>query len=332
MKKLLSILTIGGGILGSTLPMVTACKSKPKPPKPPIAKWDLNNIKLFNLNLIWTYHHLHLQARRSALLYVISLQILAEYNSESFPNKLKETDFMYGSTPTTEHPWAIEVMDINGTTPLHFNNKGVADLNFPDDYTVLTDNALKVKITTTNQYVKEKTATVNGYLSQFLYTNANLNQGHDLVITDASGFITTPGSATVFDISSHIKRFAHDSRSGEVIGAIENIHGDDDIAISKQVFTAFNKQLKTETKTLNDLNILRALDANSQRISFNHTHPQIYRKVTNQAALHEVTGLEQLSTAPGTKLFAKLSFYTGSIPGYMPAPNTYLYLYLGETT
>ena len=34
MKKLLSILAIGAGVLGSTLPTVTACKSKPNPPKP----------------------------------------------------------------------------------------------------------------------------------------------------------------------------------------------------------------------------------------------------------------------------------------------------------
>jgi len=326
MKKLLSILAIGGGILGSTLPTITACNQT--------GKFYLNNIQLYNLDIYYD-----MRVNRNSLLHNISLKIMAQYNSQSFSNKLKVSDFMYGTKPTKEHPWAIEVMNIDGKTPLKFL-KGTANLIFPPNYTVLTDNALKVKITTTNQYANTTTATVNGYLGNFIYTNANLNQGHDLKITNGSGFVITGNKKTVFDISQYIIKFAHDDKRGvsAVIDAIQHINDDVNLLISKKVFTALNNQLKTETKTLNDLKILKTVDPKTKKLNFGDQ--SLYRNIYWQRGsgnlLEPVRG--GITPSIGDKLFARFSFNNSygpdnnHISGYVATPNTYLYLYLGETT
>ena len=262
-----------GGILGFSTPTVTACNHHhsviptPTPPVKP-TKFNLNNIQLYNLN--YNLDNDFLKINQDALVNNISLQIMNEYNSESFANKLKVSDFMYGTTPTQNHSWAIEVMNIDGKTPLVFNEQGVANLRFPTNYTVLTDNALKVKITTTNSYANTKTAVVNGYLSKFIYTNANLNQGHDLMVKDASDFITIPGYQTVFDISTIIEqKFGYNELGMDVPRAFIRFSKTTNDIISKLVFTALNKQLEKKTKTLNDLKILKVIDVNKTIINFN---------------------------------------------------------------
>jgi len=346
MKKLLSVFAIIGGILGSTLPTITACKTKPKPKANyplshimPIqfnpGKFNLNDIQLYNLGI-----ESDMSMNRNALLHNISLQIMNEYNSESFANKLKGKNFMYGANLDNKHSWAIEVMNINGKTPLVFDKNNEAYLRFPPNYTVLKDNALKVKITTSIKNANTKTAIVNGYLSSFIYTNANLNQGHNLLISDASGFVIEGNHPTVFDISNDFRQFPHQDHVEWVYEAMANISSDSDAKISKIVFTALNKQLETETKTLNDLNVLNIIDVTKQKINFRdhqYQYPRglkIYRQTTASATLQEITRQQELSTAPGTKLFAQLSFDINGInriPEYVAAPNTYLYFYLGST-
>ena len=329
MKKLLSILAISGVSLGSTTNFLVSCNRQ--------GKFDLNNIQLYNIDSSYFWEF---KIKRHDLLYTISLQIMLRYNSQSFANKLKVSDFMYGSKPTKEHPWAIEVMNVDGKTPLVFNKQKVANLIFPPNYTVLANNALKVKITTTNQNANMKTATVNGYLTKFIYTNANLNQGHDLKITNGSGFVITGNKKTVFDISSkYIGPFAHNQKANAIIKAFKKLTTKKEAAISTLVFTALNKQLAAETKTLNDLGVLKTIDANKEKLPFNddeyfRNQSTIYQQ-TGSNALQEVPLNNSLSTKKGTKIFIRFSFNNQSLEymyQYLPRPKTYLYFYLGTTT
>jgi len=349
MKKLLSIFTIGIGALAFTPSTVTACKLKSKitphkPFKPLIqAKLNLNNIKLFDLKIIWAYKYNPIKINRRDLLATISTQI-SNYYQKWLHKKLKKTDFMYGTKPTQNHPWAIEVMNIDGKTPLAFNEQGVADLIFKPGYKVLTDNALKVKITTTNQHVNTKTVIVKGYLDHFVYTNANLNQGHDLLTSDPSGFVTEGKNATVFDISNEVQKFPHTVILHVVDNAIRNLNNfPKKVAkISKLVFTALNKQLETETKTLNKLNKLKIIDVNKEKINFRyHANINYYNYQPEYNAMTRLY-FDRTPIAPkqGVKLFAQFRFVLDTIPNnnYIPTPKypgslgAYLYLYLGETT
>ena len=309
--------------------MVTACNLN--------STFNLKNIKLYNLDLYWSRNSSEIKLFQKDLLSSISFQIMLEYNSEISSNKLKKSDFVYGTTPTKEHPWAIEVLNIDGITPLIFNpvviNKikfQAANLLFPGNYTILTDNALKVKITTINNNVSTKSATVNGYLNQFLYTNANLNQGHDLNTNDPSGFVTTLGSQTVFDIHSYISQTRHDATGLSLAHEIETISKANDATMSKQIFTAFNNQLKKETKTLNDLGVLKVIDADNTVLNLAGITFEIYSKTNNQMTL--IRHNDPLSAAAGAQLFAKVFLPSGSFYGYVAKPGACLYLYLGTTT
>ena len=329
MKKLLSILAISGVGLGSTTNFLVSCKQK--------GKFNLKNTQLYNINLLDG-----LGFYFDDLLYNISLQIITQYNSKSSANnahKLKLSDFMYGAKPTKKHPWAIEVMDVDGKTPLAFDKETkTAYLNFSRYYTVLADNALKVKITTTNQNAKTTTVTVNGYLNKFIYTNANLNQGHDLNITYGSHFITTGKKQTVFDISKYIRLFAHTENPFAVTLAFRKLSSTNKSAIFKLVFTAFNKQLEKETKTLNDLQVIKTIDAKTQILDFQQMQPAVYYQTNSKTGILPVP-LKGLSPAPGAKLFARFVFPPTTpaepfsiLPGYIARDNTFLFLYLGTTT
>ena len=326
MKKLLSMLAISGVSLGLITNFTVSCKQQ--------GKFSLNNTQLYNIS-----DPNSLSFYRDSLLYNIALQIITQYNSKSVVNKLKISDFMYGDKPTTEHPWAIEVMNIDGKTPLTFDKETkMADLKFPIYYKVLADNALKVRITTTNQDVKTKTAIVNGYLSKFIYTNANLNQGHDLSTTNGSHFITEGNKKTVFDISKYIRLFAHTENPFAVTLAFRKLSSTNKSAIFKLVFTAFNKQLEKETKTLNDLQVIKTIDAKTQILDFQQMQPAVYYQTNSKTGILPVP-LKGLSPAPGAKLFARFVFPPTTpaepfsiLPGYIARDNTFLFLYLGTTT
>ena len=85
-----------GGVLGSTLPTITACNQAGQFNP---GKFYLNNIQLYNLGVYYD-----MSINRNTLLHNISLQIMNEYNSQSFANKLKVSNFMYGTKPTKKHP------------------------------------------------------------------------------------------------------------------------------------------------------------------------------------------------------------------------------------
>ena len=90
MKKLLSIFAIGGGILGSTLPTVTACKLKPKP-----THLILNNLQIYNLNVEKNQTNLIINGQKAYL--HIEDEIIDEYKTIFPKATLTVTNFNSGS-------------------------------------------------------------------------------------------------------------------------------------------------------------------------------------------------------------------------------------------
>ena len=158
-------------VLGSTLPTVAACKSKPKPPTPPkpkpgVAKFNLNEINVFKIKVTKSTtagaNLGKLQINVNNVYNKIKTVIIEEYNAQKYKDvkTLKATDFTYGSTTTKNHPWAIEIMDGNGvamtkpdSTTQMTNIFSTAALTTG---IILKNNALKVKVVTTNKNIYKR--------------------------------------------------------------------------------------------------------------------------------------------------------------------------------
>jgi len=174
MKKILSILSIGV-FLSSSSSNLFSCNNNSN-----TKKLNLNNLKVFNLNvstnstsLILNYNQVYKKAE---------LEILEQYNAFATTiknaKKIQLNDFSIG-TSTSNTPWAIQIYNINGSTklsPISATNSNVV-LQYTNKAKILNNNALNIKINTTNKNVVKNSATIKGYLNKFIYTNTNANKG-----------------------------------------------------------------------------------------------------------------------------------------------------------
>jgi len=112
----------------------------------------------------------------------IRAEIIKEYNKmySSPSQQLSPSDFKLASaTTTTEKPWAIQILNGDGTQVANTANQ---ILSFSSTHTLAND-ALKINIKTTNTNVLNKEVTLNGYLNKFAFSNADANKGHNFVIS-----------------------------------------------------------------------------------------------------------------------------------------------------
>ena len=267
MKKLLSILSIGS-VLASTAPAVTACNSTKT-----VTKMDLSKLMVTGIDVTKdTTLKIHTQNAFNKIV----AKIIESYKLFDFKGSdLKVSDFTYGVTPTKEHPWAIQIMNGNKKSAAISKwtaAKPTADI-FPTSTeqngdptpatpsVLLKDNALSVKIVTTNTNVKETTATAHAYLDKFVYSTANVSKGKSVAVDTVENIKKTP-----WDESGsgkwNVNVVAQDTPT-TILGKIQSAAAasaaqtpDKFAVFQTNVLTELNKQLAGETKTLTDLGLL----------------------------------------------------------------------------
>ena len=159
MKKLLSI--VAGTMLVSTALTTTSCKIKQ-----PIhlTKFDLKNLKIINIKVTKdAANPFKLQINVNNAYNKIRTAIFESYNSFGYKKQLKFSDFIYGSlkgldkTENLKKSWAIQIINGNGVAMSKPDNVFRMTNIFstpPTTKVLLANNALEVKITTTNKMLK----------------------------------------------------------------------------------------------------------------------------------------------------------------------------------
>jgi len=347
MKKLLSIFAISG-ILASTTPTITACKSKPKSksmplipcvpstskpkpePKPVITKFDLTKVNVTGIEVTKATRSFNLQINTNRAYNKIVNTIVAAYNSAfTFKGKhLKTTDFRYAPTTDDTHSWAIQIINGNNNAFATLKNNANIFTTQPTTEVLLPNNALKVKIVTTNNNVKEKKATAHIYLNKFIYSEKNINQG--TVITKQGGGLPTAAKlATAMDVTHEAGIAVDTNTTGRNIKTnIKEITDQAKARVSRKVLRALNQQLITETETLKKWGILNPQElANTEEINFRAV--RIVNIYTLNLRTNEVNRLNDAATPLliGNKVYVQL--LNLGLNSYLGALNSYLYLKIG---
>ena len=268
----------------STTPTVIAYKSKStsQPLRLAVSKFDLTNVNVTGINV--TSHQNRLQINIKDTYQKIIREIIGGYNAFGFKDKkvISEQDFNYGTTFQANKSWAVAVMQSDKTTMIPAPSTSSNEHYLTNDNTkaaankvLLPDNALNVKIKTTNNNVKEKLAIAHIYLNKFVYTGANINKGVEIETSP----ILADNIKTVLDVSSDLTGLsitaATDASHVETEFARIVTEQTTATAISTKVLTALNNQLKDETKTLNAWNILKP--TTTETIDFAQAPSMLYR-------------------------------------------------------
>lgn len=325
MKKILSFLAFSGITTSISFNVVSLLKKR----------LDLKKLNVFNVNVFAEDNiSRNLQINVVNTFNLIVYKIMHFYNHTHYKNafKLKVTDFSYGNKVDGNHPWAIEIMNIDGKTAFTYDlKKQNQALIFPSDYTVLPNNALKVKIRTNNNNIKEKLTIINAFLNKYICTKQNLNNNHDLNIFETNGInaLSTPGN--VIDISQtssiqHPWKLDANSDSFQIALQFFELSKAKRRKIWTKILTNLNKQLSKETRTLNHLGIL-PITSKLEKNFFQSTIDVI--SVTNNT-IRKLDLYENLPIQQGVKIY--VGIFNLRIPNYIFTPNSCLYLYLGTTT
>jgi len=189
---------------------------------------------------------------------------------------------------------------------------------------LLPDNALEVKIKTTNKNVKATSAIAHAYLNKFAYTGANINQGTEI-------YSATTISATNLRKAIDITSITHLSEShlepiSAWTGPFKQITGTQKTQISKMVIDALNKQLKTETTDLNKWGVVDLKTLATEEINFADVQPTIYKIHNNDVS--EISG--QTRPEAGDEIYARI--LNLGLSSYLGVQNSYLYLKIGTAT
>ena len=333
MKKLLSILAIGGGILAFTLPTVTACKSKskPKPPAAPtIAKLNLNEINVFNIKVTKNTTTRKLQINVNNAFNKIKTVIIDQYNDQKYKDvqTLSPSDFTYGSTTDDTHSWAIKIMDGNNVVmPLPANTTELTNIftTQPTTAILLPDNALKVKIITTNKNVEQTTepAIAHAYLNKFLYAGKNINK-REIFKNNPTMLPDPEPLQQSLDISKYFGVINDQTPASQIINGVKGITNDARTGASKKIIDFLNTQIATETKTLKDLGVLKT----TGKIDFGATtNPVIYELILGRPnEVRQITG--QQTAAVSNIIYVRLQNL--GLDNYIGNLNSYLYLKIGR--
>jgi len=338
MKKPLS--KVAGSILVTSTSTTAACKPKDTEKQSPTTesksketsvistKFDLNNIHVTNIKVTNNATSRKLQINVENAFKKIVTKIIERYQGFGFKDEnnnnsmISVQDFRYGSTTDDTHPWAIQIIDGNGvamTKPddvIEMNN--IFSTAAPTKV-LLPDNALEVKIVTTNTNVKTASATAHAYLDKFVYSKTNINQG---LVINYNVVTSIDNLKKVIDVSDVLNRFRYRyttiSPADEIIRGFQQLTKTIRTEISKKVLTALNTQLQTETKTLNNLGFLQP--TTTETIVFNNSKLRLYK-------MHEdsILPMRDKNTAEnGDQLYIRI--LNLGLNSYIHAANAYLYL------
>jgi len=368
MKKLLSIFSIsailgsgtilsGGGIAcnSSTPPKQKSIPiakiipiPKPTPPKPKPTELTLNNISIININVNLNASGDGFVLDGIAAYKNVEEQIIQQYKTIFPKANLSLNDFASNSTSLANKSWAVQVYNLDGTTPIA--NQQNQALVFPSDYKVLKDNALNVKITTNdaNVIVKsskanpatQKQVVVEGVLNKFIYTNKNANSNNavsaDLTKTATqnnllqSKVINFSSGEYNLGLAQNLLNF--DANFDALESGVYNLNPAKRAIISKAIVTNLNNQLTSETKKLNDSGILTTAQNNvpqDQAITLNNSDVDFFAVNLTDS----VSALESGNLGSQWKIFVriKVSGWNTYLQNYLAKNNTYVYGYLGTS-
>ena len=340
MKKPLS--TVVGSVLVTSASTTAACKTK----EPPVTtnksqpqkktddlrtQLDLTKIRVTGINVTSNpdqFNQYHLQIDIKNAYQKIIQTIIGGYNAGDFEDKpvLSAKDFKYGLEPNNKHPWAVAIMQSDKKTMIPEPTTANNYRNIITDKTIVTanqvlleDNALEVRIKTTNNNVKENSVIAHVYLDKFVYTRANINKG--LEITD-NVQLSINDFKNVIDISELLEKkglkYSTIFTSYEILRGVRRFVDSLRTEISTKVLEALNEQLIAETKTLDNWGVLQPTTA--ETIDFNNSDLILYKihKGTISSMWHDDTA--QLND----ELY--IGILNLKLNSYIHAPNAYLYL------
>jgi len=273
-------------------------------------------------------------------------EIIKQYNAIFWSQtKLTANDFDLNSlTPTGNKTWAIQIYNLDGTTPIA--NAQNQALTFPSsNYNVLANNALIVKINTTNSNVANQDVTIKGYLDKFIYTTKNLNKGHDISIDTSKtaqanhleihNVINLKNPQPPFEPAVDVIDLGKTKTVEDVKNEINNIQWNDPdkVEISRRIVTNLNNQLNQETQYLNNHHILRVASDNitgTTKNNFNIGDLQLY-KVDNDGGVHHlIRDAIGIDSQVGWKIYLQLNIsHWTYLNHYIAGQNPYVYFYLG---
>ena len=330
MKKLLSILPIGSA-LASTTPTAAACKSKPKPPT--VTQLDLSKLIITGIQVTkstTTAKAGRLQINVTQAYNKIRLAIMNTYNVCGFQGGLlKTSDFKYGKATDKTHSWAIEIMDGNNKAFATLENNADIFTTQPTTQVLLPNNALEVKIVTTNTNVKAKTITTHAYLNKFVYSGKNINNGTEIFKTSPTTLPEAEPLENAIDISKDFDLTITDQTTAEdIIARVKTITGTSRTNASKKIINLLNEQLKKETKILADLGVLLPTGTVDFNASSNFAIYRLTPGTSNPLIPAEVAKIEGTHTAAeGNLIFVRLQNL--GLNHYIGNLHSYLYLQLG---
>jgi len=321
MKKLLSILSIGT-ILGSSTPNLVSCNSKQ-------ASSFLSNLKVYNIGIGYNSGAKKIVIYPKYAFKTIETKIMQQYNNYNFSNKLSLDNFVAGDSSklTGNKTWAIQIQDPISKTIID-PKKTTYDLVPPQKSNVLKNNALNVIVNTNESNVNAKNVIFPAYLNRFVYTNANLNKGNDIVPSNPSLWTkeNVINAQTIKGIT--LPLLSHGLSTQTLITNILQNRA----LISKQIVVNFNNQLKNEINPLDGLGILKALDKNTFDIG--SLNISLYGLTNQSVGKIPQSSTSKLPDTVGVKIFAGINFNRG-LNNYIAFPSDYppsCYLYLGATS
>jgi len=345
MKKILSLLSIIAIFSSNTLlaNAGTACNSKP-------TSLNLNDLKFYNINVTKNNNHLEING---ILAYKnIEDKIIQQYNNIFPDQKITSSNFAINSLKLQNNKsWAIQIYNLNGTSSIKDTKN--EELVFPTNYNVLKDNALNIKITTSNPNVtnsksKNKTSnlvsvTQKGYLNHFIYTNKNLNKGNEVSANIGSSaqsnnllinnVIDLSDSKYNLNLNQYLN---YNSNTNQLSNVFLNLDQNKRKLISNTIVTNLNSQLQQETNQLNTSKQLLIANDNvplKNALSINNTNTNLFalHYDNNVYALNN-SSFPQLGSA--WKIFAQIdiSNWNYLANSYISAGNNYVYAYLGTVS
>jgi len=331
MKKILSILSILSIFSSSTLLANggIACNSNSD------KILNLKSFKFFNVGVSLSNPRPEPPAPTPPAKLVVSYTsveniIMKQYNSFENKNELKLDNFVIGdaSKLSEDKTFAIQLIDpkTNKALPSDVLTTD-GTLNKPTGNNVLKNNALKVSINTNDKNVPIKQATLPVYLDNFVFTNANLNNGNDIVTSNPSQGTTLLSQNNAIDVTNIpgvYLMLSSRTQASEIIEELSN--NPTALRISKPIVDNLNTQLQNETSLLNNLNILKTV-SDSTNVLEQKQRGNIFLYAKNNTGINSIPSYNNLPA--NSKIFARVKVF---ISNYIAFPNTYCYLYLGTTT
>ena len=334
MKKILSILATQS-TLASTVPTASACSVS--------QSFDLTTISVTGIEVEKIVDHKNINRlgiNVSRAYNKIRSKIISGYNNLfTYPGKrLIYTDFIYGSAKDLTKPennkksWAIQIMDgYNDLMPISSSSRSrTLTPIFPQQPSkvetkskvLLANNALAVKIYTTNANVKSSNSIAHIYLNKFVYSEANINNGNKIFNSKPNILPKATNLAKAIDISKiiNLRVSAQQTTAQDIITGVKAITGSAQTNASKKIIDLLNTQLKDETKTLTNWNELTT----TGEINF-PTIPatdMIVYKMTGTSQPVEMRGSTYASV--GDTIYVRLLDL--GLANYIGNLNSYLYL------